>query len=79
MNRLSSKSSFVKKELYISVEDLELVRKASLGMTNDEISKVYDISKRTIEGRFSNLMSITKTKNKTHLLAFLIKKGYLKL
>ncbi len=57
----------------LNARDIQLLRFMSSGLSNQEISKIMHLSKRTIEGRRQKLLEKTGTKNTAELIAFAFK------
>lgn len=52
----------------LSSREMEILNLVSTGLTNLEIAKRLDISKRTVDNHISNILTKTKTDNRVELL-----------
>lgn len=57
----------------LNTRDIQLLRFLSNGLSNQEISKIMHLSRRTIEGRRQKLLEKTGAKNTAQLIAFAFK------
>lgn len=67
----------VKKEVRLSKRESEVLELICAGYSNNEIAEKLGISKRTIEGHRSSLISKTGAKNSIHLVLFAMKNNIL--
>jgi len=72
-----SKTETRKKEIKLSRRESEVLELICAGYSNNEIAAKLGISKRTIEGHRSSLISKTGAKNSTHLVLFAMKNNIL--
>ncbi len=59
----------------LSKRELQIVELVSAGMTNQEISKELDISKRTVDNHVSNVLNKTATGNRVALVRWALQSG----
>lgn len=59
----------------LSQRELQIVELVSAGLTNQEISKELDISKRTVDNHVSNVLNKTATGNRVALVRWALQSG----
>jgi DNA-binding NarL/FixJ family response regulator len=59
----------------LSDRELEILDLVAGGLTNDQIAKALEISKRTVDNHISNILDKTKTKNRVELLRWALHWG----
>jgi DNA-binding NarL/FixJ family response regulator len=59
----------------LSDRELEILNLVSDGLTNDQIAKTLEISKRTVDNHVSNILDKTKTKNRVELVRWALHWG----
>ena len=52
----------------ISVREMEIIELVAAGLTNQEIAKQLEISKRTVDNHISNILTKTSTENRVALV-----------
>lgn len=56
------------KSASLSDREIQVIELVSMGLTNQQIAKKLDISKRTVDNHLSNILEKTKTDNRVQLL-----------
>jgi DNA-binding NarL/FixJ family response regulator len=56
----------------VSSRELQILELVALGLTNEDISKRLEISKRTVDNHISNILNKTKTDNRVELVRWAI-------
>jgi DNA-binding CsgD family transcriptional regulator len=59
----------------LSDRELEILDLVANGLTNDQIAKALEISKRTVDNHISNILDKTKTKNRVELVRWALHWG----
>lgn len=59
----------------LSDRELQIIELITNGLTNQEISEVLEISKRTVDNHVSNILTKTKTENRVALVRWAIQWG----
>ena len=59
----------------ISDRELEIIELVAKGLTNSQIAKQLEISKRTVDNHVSNILEKTKTENRVALVRWAINWG----
>lgn len=59
----------------LSQRELEIIDLVANGLTNDQISKELEISKRTVDNHISNILTKTNTENRVELLRWALQWG----
>ncbi len=59
----------------LSERELEILELVANGLTNLEIAKVLEISKRTVDNHISNILTKTKTENRVELVRWALQWG----
>ena len=59
----------------LSKRELQIVELVAAGLTNQEISKELDISKRTVDNHVSNVLTKTATGNRVALVRWALQTG----
>lgn len=59
----------------LSNRELQIVELVAAGLTNQEISKELDISKRTVDNHVSNVLNKTATGNRVALVRWALQSG----
>jgi len=69
------KTSQINQELVENLSDreIEVLRQICIGLSNQEISQILHISKRTVDKHRANLLDKTNSKNTAHLVMYAIK------
>ncbi|HEY4785918.1 MAG TPA: response regulator transcription factor [Bacteroidales bacterium] len=57
----------------LSERELEVLKQICIGLSNQEISQILHISKRTVDKHRANLLDKTNSKNTAHLVMYAIK------
>jgi DNA-binding NarL/FixJ family response regulator len=57
----------------LSEREIEVLRQICIGLSNQEISQILHISKRTVDKHRANLLDKTNSKNTAHLVMYAIK------
>jgi DNA-binding NarL/FixJ family response regulator len=57
----------------LSERELEVLKQICIGLSNQEISEILHISKRTVDKHRANLLDKTNSKNTAHLVMYAIK------
>jgi len=68
----------IKASIPLSKRELEILKLLALGYTNEEVSKMLFISKRTVEAHRSNIMNKLQLKNRAELVRFAIDNDIIK-
>ncbi|MBE9078075.1 response regulator transcription factor [Romeria aff. gracilis LEGE 07310] len=71
----SSQTNLSAKEQSLSDRELQIVELVASGLTNQEISKKLDISKRTVDNHISNILTKTSTGNRVALVRWALQWG----
>ena len=64
---------------YVSDRELDVLKLAAKGMTNNEIAKALFISERTVQTHFTNIFHKIKVGSRTEALLYVLKEGWLTL
>ncbi|HIK37794.1 MAG: response regulator transcription factor [Geminocystis sp.] len=59
----------------LSDRELEIIELVATGLTNQDIAKKLDISKRTVDNHISNILTKTKTENRVELVRWALQWG----
>ncbi|PSO49392.1 MAG: helix-turn-helix transcriptional regulator [Cyanobacteria bacterium SW_9_44_58] len=59
----------------ISVREMEIIELVAAGLTNQEIAKQLEISKRTVDNHISNILTKTSTENRVALVRWALQWG----
>jgi DNA-binding NarL/FixJ family response regulator len=59
----------------LSDRELEILDLVANGLTNDQIAKTLEISKRTVDNHVSNIIKKTNTKNRVELVRWALHWG----
>lgn len=59
----------------LSSREMEILELVATGLTNLEIAKKLEISKRTVDNHISNTLTKTKTENRVELLRWALQWG----
>ncbi|MGF1576128.1 MAG: LuxR C-terminal-related transcriptional regulator [Cyanophyceae cyanobacterium] len=59
----------------LSDRELQVIELIAAGMTNQDIAKVLEISKRTVDNHISNILGKTRTTNRVALVRWALKWG----
>lgn len=59
----------------LSERELQIIELVANGLTNLEIAKQLEISKRTVDNHISNILTKTKTDNRVELVRWAIQWG----
>jgi DNA-binding NarL/FixJ family response regulator len=59
----------------LSDRELEILDLVARGLTNEQIAKELEISKRTVDNHVSNIIKKTKTKNRVELVRWALHWG----
>lgn len=59
----------------LSDRELEILDSVARGLTNEQIAKELEISKRTVDNHVSNIIKKTKTKNRVELVRWALHWG----
>jgi len=57
----------------LSEREIEVLKQICIGLSNQEISQILHISKRTVDKHRANLLDKTNSKNTAHLVMYAIK------
>ena len=68
-------NSKFKRNASLSQRELEIIGLVANGLTNDQIAKQLEISKRTVDNHISNILSKTNTDNRVELLRWALQWG----
>ena len=66
-------SQTIKESVDLSDRELEVLKQICIGLSNQEIAEVLNISKRTVDKHRANLLDKTNSKNTANLIMFAIK------
>ena len=59
----------------LSKREMEILELLASGLTNQDIAKSLDISKRTVDNHVSNILTKTRTENRVTLVRWALKWG----
>lgn len=59
----------------LSERELEILELVAMGLTNNDIARKLDISKRTVDNHISNILTKTKTDNRVELVRWALQWG----
>jgi DNA-binding CsgD family transcriptional regulator len=59
----------------LSDREMEILDLVASGLTNNDIAKQLEISKRTVDNHISNILTKTKTENRVELLRWALQWG----
>ena len=59
----------------LSKREMEILELLASGMTNQDIAKCLDISKRTVDNHVSNILTKTRTENRVTLVRWALQWG----
>jgi DNA-binding NarL/FixJ family response regulator len=68
-------NSKFKRNASLSQRELEIIDLVANGLTNDQIAKQLEISKRTVDNHISNILTKTNTENRVELLRWALQWG----
>lgn len=68
-------SKKLKKSTVLSERELEIIELVATGLSNQEISSLLEISKRTVDNHVSNILTKTNTENRVELLRWALQSG----
>lgn len=67
------------KEFEFTEQELQIAKMFATGSSTAQVAKKLKLSDRTIENKILEMRQVTKTKNKTHLIVFMVTDGYVDL
>ena len=59
----------------LSKREMQILELLASGLTNQDIAKTLDISKRTVDNHVSNILTKTRTENRVTLVRWALKWG----
>ncbi len=59
----------------LSDREMQILELLAQGLTNEQISEILEISKRTVDNHVSNILTKTKTKNRVELVRWALQWG----
>jgi DNA-binding NarL/FixJ family response regulator len=79
VKNIRSTNTGLKQTTTLSEREIEVLQKICLGLSNNEIADILNISKRTVDKHRSNLLEKTNSKNTANLVIYAMKQKLIEL